>query len=87
MGPTFIKLGQLMSSRVDLLSPPYIEALSRLQDDVAPFSFEEVEDIISSELQVRLSKVFPDLRVHPACRGLTRARSIARRCGTAARSS
>ena len=65
MGPTFIKLGQLMSSRVDLLSPPYIEALSRLQDDVAPFSFEEVEDIISSELQVRLSNVFPRFESTP----------------------
>lgn len=65
MGPTFIKLGQLMSSRVDLLSPPYIEALSRLQDDVEPFSFEEVEDIISSELQVRLSNVFPTFERTP----------------------
>jgi len=65
MGPTFVKLGQLMSSRVDLLSPPYVEALSRLQDDVAPFSFEEVEDIISSELQVRLSNVFPRFESTP----------------------
>jgi predicted unusual protein kinase regulating ubiquinone biosynthesis (AarF/ABC1/UbiB family) len=59
MGPTFIKLGQLLSSRVDLLSPVYIDALSRLQDDVAPFPFEEVEKTISDELDVRLSKVFP----------------------------
>ena len=59
MGPTFIKLGQLMSSRVDLLTPAYINALARLQDDVAPFPIEEVEDIICSELQVRLSSVFP----------------------------
>ena len=59
MGPTFVKLGQLMSSRVDLLSPAYIDALSRLQDDVAPFAFEQVEEIISSELRVRLSRVFP----------------------------
>ncbi len=59
MGPTFVKLGQLMSSRVDLFSPAYIEALARLQDDVAPFGFEEIEEIISSELQVRLSSVFP----------------------------
>lgn len=65
MGPTFVKLGQLMSSRVDLLSPPYIEALSRLQDDVAPFSFEEVADIISSELQVRLSSLFPTFESTP----------------------
>src|SRR5256885_2063173 len=39
MGPTFVKLGQLLSTRADLLPPPYIEALARLQDDVAPFSF------------------------------------------------
>lgn len=59
MGPTFVKLGQLMSSRVDLFSPAYIKALSRLQDAVEPFAFEQVEEIVSSELQVRLSKVFP----------------------------
>jgi predicted unusual protein kinase regulating ubiquinone biosynthesis (AarF/ABC1/UbiB family) len=58
LGPTFVKLGQLLSSRVDLLSPPYVEALSRLQDDVAPFPFEEVEEIVSSELQARLSSLF-----------------------------
>lgn len=65
MGPTFVKLGQLMSSRVDLLGPAYIEALSRLQDDVEPFSYEEVEDIVSSELQVRLSAVFPTFERTP----------------------
>ncbi len=65
MGPTFIKLGQLLSSRVDLLSPPYIEALSRLQDDVAPFSFAEVEEIVGNELQVRLSNVFPTFESTP----------------------
>lgn len=59
MGPTFVKLGQLMSSRADLLGPAYLEALARLQDDVEPFSFAEVEDILSSELQVRLATVFP----------------------------
>jgi ubiquinone biosynthesis protein len=65
MGPTFIKLGQLLSSRVDLLAPAYIEALSRLQDDVEPFSFEEAEEIISTELQVRLSRVFPTFEQKP----------------------
>ncbi len=59
MGPTFIKLGQLLSSRVDLLAPAYIDALERLQDDVEAFPFEEVEDIVSTELGVRMSKVFP----------------------------
>jgi len=59
MGPTYIKLGQLLSTRVDLISPAYVEALSRLQDDVEPFAFEEVERIVSTELGVRLSTVFP----------------------------
>ena len=58
MGPTFIKLGQLLSSRVDLLPQAYTEALARLQDDVEPFGFEEVEQIVSSELGVRLSRAF-----------------------------
>ncbi len=60
MGPTFVKLGQLMSSRVDLISPAYVEALSRLQDDVEPFGLEQVEDIVSSELQVRLRSVYAE---------------------------
>lgn len=58
MGPTFVKLGQLLSSRTDLLPQAYTRALSRLQDDVEPFSFPEVEDIVSSELGVRLSRAF-----------------------------
>ena len=46
MGPTFIKLGQMMSTRVDLFSPAYIDALSRLQDDVALGAqrFQQVEE-------------------------------------------
>ena len=36
MGPTFVKLAQLLSTRADLLPPPYLEALARLQDDVEP---------------------------------------------------
>ena len=57
-GPTFIKLGQLLSTRADLLPPAYLEELTRLQDKVEPFSFAEVERIVSSELGVRLSKAF-----------------------------
>ena len=53
MGPTFIKLGQLLSSRVDLLTPAYIDALARLQDRVEPFPYEQVEEIVSEELGVR----------------------------------
>ncbi len=65
MGPTFIKLGQLLSTRADLLSRPYIEALSRLQDDVPPFPFDEVEKTITDELGVRLSKAFLEFDEKP----------------------
>ncbi|HET8561259.1 MAG TPA: AarF/UbiB family protein [Marmoricola sp.] len=65
MGPTFVKLGQLMSSRVDLLPTAYIDALGRLQDQVEPFPFEEVEAIISGELGVRLSRMFPEFDPEP----------------------
>lgn len=58
MGPTFVKIGQLLSSRADLLPERYLKALSRLQDKVKPFSFAEVEEIVQSELGVRLSKAF-----------------------------
>jgi predicted unusual protein kinase regulating ubiquinone biosynthesis (AarF/ABC1/UbiB family) len=58
LGPTFIKLGQLLSTRSDLLPQPYLDALARLQDKIEPFPFEEVEQIVSSELGVRLSKAF-----------------------------
>jgi predicted unusual protein kinase regulating ubiquinone biosynthesis (AarF/ABC1/UbiB family) len=58
MGPTFVKLGQLLSTRADLLPPAYLAALCRLQDDVAPFGFGEVEKIVETELGVRLSKGF-----------------------------
>jgi len=58
MGPTFIKFGQLLSSRSDLLPEPYLQALARLQDKVKPFPYAEVEQIVASELGVRLSKAF-----------------------------
>lgn len=58
LGPTFIKLGQLLSTRADLLPPAYLEALARLQDNVDPFPFEDVERIVQDELGVRLSKAF-----------------------------
>jgi predicted unusual protein kinase regulating ubiquinone biosynthesis (AarF/ABC1/UbiB family) len=58
MGPTFIKFGQVLSSRPDLLPEPYLKALARLQDKVKPFPYEQVEAIISSELGIRISKAF-----------------------------
>lgn len=65
LGPTFIKLGQLLSTRSDLLPQPYLDALSRLQDQIEPFSFAQVEEIVSTELGVRLSKAFSDFDSEP----------------------
>jgi predicted unusual protein kinase regulating ubiquinone biosynthesis (AarF/ABC1/UbiB family) len=65
LGPTFIKLGQLLSTRSDLLPGPYVDALARLQDKVEPFSFAEVEEIVSTELGVRLSKAFQEFESQP----------------------
>src|SRR5690349_807402 len=55
MGPTFIKLGQLLSTRADLLPPAYLEALSRLQDKVEPIPFETIEAIVTEEVGARMS--------------------------------
>lgn len=65
MGPTFVKLGQVLSSRPDLLPAPYVKALSRLQDTVKPFSFADVERIVQSELGARLSKAFLNFESEP----------------------
>jgi ubiquinone biosynthesis protein len=58
MGPTFIKLGQLLSTRADLLPQAYLKALGRLQDKVEPIPFEEVRRIVEDELGARVSKAF-----------------------------
>jgi ubiquinone biosynthesis protein len=58
MGPTFIKLGQLLSTRADLLPAAYLESLARLQDQIEAFPFEDVERVVSSELEVKLSRAF-----------------------------
>lgn len=65
MGATWVKLGQLLSSRVDLLPPAYVDALARLQDEVEPFDADTVQRIIEDELGVRLSAVFPTFDPEP----------------------
>ena len=65
MGPTFIKLGQVLSSRPDLLPGPYVKALARLQDKVKPFPYAEVEQIVESELGTKISKAFSRFDTQP----------------------
>src|SRR5436190_3990764 len=65
LGPTSVKLGQLLSTRAELLPHAYLDALSRLQDEVEPFGFGEVEKIVTSELGVRMSKAFSEFESTP----------------------
>ena len=65
MGPTFVKLGQVLAGRPDLLPLPYLLALARLQDRVKPFPYAEVEEIVMAELGVRISKAFSRFDVEP----------------------
>ena len=72
LGPTFIKLGQILSTRADLLPPAYLDALARLQDDVEPFPYEDVERTIREELGVRVSNAFARVRCGADRRRLAR---------------
>lgn len=65
MGPTFVKLGQLLSTRADLLPSPYIDALGRLQDDVQPIPFDTVDGIVSEAIGAKLSKAFATFERRP----------------------
>ena len=65
MGPTYVKLGQIMAGRPDLLPDAYLKALARLQDKVKPFPYEEVEKAILTELGVRVSKAFSEFGAFP----------------------
>ena len=65
MGPTYVKLGQLLSTRPDLLPPPFLDALATLQDDVEVVDYQEVENIFKEELGVRISKAFASFETEP----------------------
>jgi predicted unusual protein kinase regulating ubiquinone biosynthesis (AarF/ABC1/UbiB family) len=82
MGPTYVKLGQVLSGRPDLLPDAYLKALARLQDKVKPFSYAEVEEIVATELGVRISKAFSRFDPEPfAAASLGQVHSAALRDG------
>jgi ubiquinone biosynthesis protein len=56
LGPTFIKLGQLLSTRPDIVPPAYAEALARLQDRCEPLPFGEIETVLAEELGLVASR-------------------------------
>ena len=60
LGPTFIKLGQLFSTRADLFPTEYVEELTKLQDRVPAFEYEQVKAIISKDFGKSLAHLFSD---------------------------
>jgi ubiquinone biosynthesis protein len=65
LGPTFIKIGQIISTRPDLVPWPYLEQLEKLQDMVPPFPAEQVEEIFRQDQQKSLAEVFVDFESVP----------------------
>ncbi|MCL2700277.1 MAG: AarF/UbiB family protein [Phycisphaerae bacterium] len=69
LGPTFVKFGQLLSTRPDLLRPDYIEELEKLQDQVPPEDFDRVRTDMESQLGGPLEDFFPQLDAQPIAAG------------------
>jgi predicted unusual protein kinase regulating ubiquinone biosynthesis (AarF/ABC1/UbiB family) len=65
LGPAYVKLGQLLSTRPDLLPEAYIEELAQLQDDVEPLPFDDIRLVIEEQLGARLSKLFDSIDEEP----------------------
>ncbi len=66
LGPTFVKFGQLLSMRPDLLPQPLILELSKLQDQVSPLSFEEMKPVLDGDLMRPHEDIFVDFNPTPA---------------------
>jgi ubiquinone biosynthesis protein len=58
LGPTFVKLGQIISTRADIFPPEYVEEFKKLQDEVPPLSFEGVKEVVETQLKASLSENF-----------------------------
>lgn len=69
LGPVYVKLGQLLSTRPDLLSPEYIEALSSLQSKVPPAGWSEVEKLLNQQLPQSLPEIFAEINTQAIAAG------------------
>lgn len=69
LGPTFVKLGQMLSQRPDLLPPAFLKELGKLREHVKPFPFEELRRIVEHELRGKLEEVFPSFEAQPLASG------------------
>ncbi|MGH3077365.1 MAG: ABC1 kinase family protein [Gaiellaceae bacterium] len=65
LGPTFVKFGQLLSTRPDVVPPDIVAELRRLQDDVSPFPFVQIREVVESELDLTLDQAFLEFDLTP----------------------
>jgi ubiquinone biosynthesis protein len=65
LGPTFVKFGQLLSTRPDIVPPDIIAELRGLQDDVTPFPYSDVERVVSEDLKLPISRLFVEFEPVP----------------------
>lgn len=65
LGATFVKLGQILSTRADLLPPEYLAELSKLQDSATPVPFEAIQEVLVSELDQPIEKLFAEFDPKP----------------------
>ena len=65
LGPTFVKMGQILSTRPDLLPVEFIQELPKLQDEVPQFPLSEVKEIIEKELKKPVDRIFSHFEEHP----------------------
>lgn len=65
LGPTWVKLGQAVSTRGDVLPPEWVEELRELQDHVAPAPFEAIREVVEAEFGRPLEEVFPTFEEEP----------------------
>ena len=65
LGPTFVKFGQLLSTRPDIVPPDVVLELQKLQDDVRPILFADVERVISEELGITIEQAFLEFDEQP----------------------
>jgi ubiquinone biosynthesis protein len=65
LGPTFVKFGQLLSTRPDVVPPDIVAELRSLQDDVSPVGFNEIRDVVEAELDLTIERAFLEFDVVP----------------------
>lgn len=65
LGPTYIKLGQMLASRPDVLPPAYVNEFGRLRDQVQPLPFAQIRPVVAAELQRPLEDIFSEFNEGP----------------------